>query len=60
MSSFKDIIIRSLQESGLSSIEDLFDACLRLCEKFAEELGPCMAWCHNRFNIARVFTVEAS
>lgn len=58
--SYWDSILRELKSSGLSVLDELFTACISLCDKYTKEAAECMARCHDRFNIARPFTVEVT
>lgn len=58
--SYWDSILHELKSSGLSVLDELFAACISLCEKYTKETAECMSRCHDRFNIARPFTVEVT
>jgi len=57
--SYWDQILTDLKASNLTHLEDLFNTCLQLCEKYTKEYALCADKCHGRFNIVKLYTVEA-
>lgn len=58
MSSYWDKILLDLKESGIKTLEELVITCFNLCEKYTNELAPCMAKCHDRFNLSMPYSLE--
>lgn len=58
MSSYWDKILLELKESGITKLDELVVTCFNLCEKYTNELAPCMAKCHDRFNLSMPFNIE--
>lgn len=56
--SYWDRILTELKESGITKLEELVVTCFNLCEKYTNELAPCMAKCHDRFNLMMPYQVE--
>ncbi len=56
MSYYWDRVLEDLKQSQLTFLTDLFDACISLCNKYAESrYWECASRCHSRFNIAKVW-----
>mgnify|MGYP001770658251 CR=1 FL=1 len=58
--SYWDSILQDLKSSGLSMLDELFTTCISLCEKYTKEIAECVSRCHDRFNIAKTFSVEVT
>jgi hypothetical protein len=54
-----DLVLTGLKESRLNTVSGLFTACINLCEKYADRnVWECFDRCHDRFNVAKVWTLE--
>ncbi len=59
MPEYWDKVLIDLKHSGLTTVTGLFEACVGLCEKYAgTAYWECADRCHDRFNVARAWTLE--